>query len=487
MDLYRLVWDSPSRDAAGSMPLGNGELGLNVWIEEEGDLLFYLSRTDAWCENARLLKLGRVRVRVGERPLGAARPFAQVLDLQKGEISLRAGEVRVRVWVDAHCPVARVEVEAPDPVPVRVELELWRQQARTLEGRELFSAYGLSEAPFPVVAEADQLLRAGEGRIAWCHHNQHSVWPQVMEIQGMGEWAGQHQDPLLRRTFGGLITGEGLKSEGPTALRSAAPRRRHLIEIHTRTAQCPSPESWLAGLEKQVAQVSGPVEEARAAHQRWWAVFWERSWIHAGGSEEAETVSRGYALQRFVTACGGRGAYPVKFNGSIFTVDARETEEHYDADYRRWGGPYWFQNTRLIYWPLLASGDFEFMQPLFRLFAEGLPFARARTRRYFGREGAFFPETMYFWGAYATDNYGWNREGKHPSQVDNTYICVSSRPGRPAGRWSSGCGPRARGWWRGSTGRGKRPPVGWLRGLGSPWKSRCRSEDLPRFRAGVFF
>jgi hypothetical protein len=38
-----VVWDTPSRDSSGSMPLGNGDIGLNVWVEEEGDLLFYLS------------------------------------------------------------------------------------------------------------------------------------------------------------------------------------------------------------------------------------------------------------------------------------------------------------------------------------------------------------------------------------------------------------------------------------------------------------
>ena len=43
--------------------------------------------------------------------------------------------------------------------------------------------------------------------------------------------------------------------------------------------------------------------------------------INASAAEEAETVSRSYTLQRYMNACAGRGAYPIKFNGSIFTVD----------------------------------------------------------------------------------------------------------------------------------------------------------------------
>src|SRR4030042_5652301 len=58
---YDVTWDSPSRDAWGTMPTGNGDIGLNVWAEESGDLLFYIGKTDLWDDNSRLLKLGRVR------------------------------------------------------------------------------------------------------------------------------------------------------------------------------------------------------------------------------------------------------------------------------------------------------------------------------------------------------------------------------------------------------------------------------------------
>ncbi|MFW6161296.1 MAG: LamG domain-containing protein, partial [Planctomycetota bacterium] len=137
---------------------------------------------------------------------------------------------------------------------------------------------------------------------------------------------------------------------------------------------------------------------------------------------EASQVAQGYALQRFIQACAGRGNSPIKFNGSIFTVDARHGKEQFDADYRRWGGPYWFQNTRLAYWPMLAAGDTEMMRPLFRMYRDALPLAKERTRVYFDHAGACFPETMYFWGAYANDNFGWNRKGKPVSHCDNTYI-----------------------------------------------------------------
>ena len=77
-------------------------------------------------------------------------------------------------------------------------------------------------------------------------------------------------------------------------------------------------------------------------------------------------MTQAYALQRYMAACVGRGKYPIKFNGSLFTVPhaARKLE---DADFRLWGPGYWWQNTRLPYFPMCAAGDFEMMDPLFNM------------------------------------------------------------------------------------------------------------------------
>lgn len=45
LDLYNVVWDSPSANHHGSMPLGNGDIALNAWFTKEGDLHFYLAKT----------------------------------------------------------------------------------------------------------------------------------------------------------------------------------------------------------------------------------------------------------------------------------------------------------------------------------------------------------------------------------------------------------------------------------------------------------
>ena len=59
---------------------------------------------------------------------------------------------------------------------------------------------------------------------------------------------------------------------------------------------------------------------------------------------------------------------------------------------------YWLQNTRLVYWGMLASGDSDLVGPLFRTYADALPVLEARARAWWGHGGAAVPEIMHWWG-----------------------------------------------------------------------------------------
>src|SRR5688572_19677680 len=88
---YNVVWTSPSRDSSGSMPLGNGDIAFNAWVEEGGDLLILIAKSDAWDENSINLKLGRVRIKVSPNPFASGGSFRQTLDLREGDIKIVAG------------------------------------------------------------------------------------------------------------------------------------------------------------------------------------------------------------------------------------------------------------------------------------------------------------------------------------------------------------------------------------------------------------
>jgi hypothetical protein len=433
VDRYNVVYDSPCKDAHGSMPLGNGDIGINAWVEPSGDLVFYVNKTDAWDENGRLCKIGRVRVQF-DPPLPVTKGFRQELKLREGRIAVTTGNGdRLDLWVDANQPVVHLETESAAPASCRAAVELWRLRERPFgNDDDSHSGGGLSASDFKPTVLPDVVVASGKPRVVWYHRDTRSIYELGLKVQHLETLKGRFADPLLNRTFGASLRGDGFVADGKQAIKSAAPAKRHALSIAVLTAQTDTPEAWLAQLDQLEARAGKlDVAESRRAHEAWWSEFWNRSWIFVGGKPAKEErdqtgkiLTQGYVLQRFMNACSGRGGSPIKFNGSIFTVEATpgaspETPDG-DPDWRRWGGNYWFQNTRLAYWPMLAAGDFEMMQPWFRMYRDALALSKARIQTYYKfADAAVFPETMCFWGLPNNSDYGWNNAAPEPA---NGYI-----------------------------------------------------------------
>src|SRR4051794_3817822 len=134
LDDYNVIWDSPSADVSGTMPLGNGDIGINVWVEAStGDVLMLIGKTDAWDENSINLKIGRVRIKLSPNPLAGSAPLRQELKLRTGRIDIALGEVRMSMWVDANHPIIRMDVDGPRPFDVQASIEIWRTSERTIK------------------------------------------------------------------------------------------------------------------------------------------------------------------------------------------------------------------------------------------------------------------------------------------------------------------------------------------------------------------
>jgi hypothetical protein len=578
LEQSNVVWDSPSQNSLGSMPIGNGDIGANVWVEPSGDLVLLLSKTDAFDDFSRLLKIGRVRIKTSPALVQPDQPFQQTLNLRDGCIDIESGETTVRVWIDANHPVVQTDFQSKTPVQAEASVEIWRTEVRMLDrkqGREIEAHSTYGNFPEKLKVNPDVVLPHDESSIAWCHHNIESQWEQNLRHTGLEEEIPKHTDPILRRTFGAVIRGSGMKPASDLVLTSTQPATTGSIQITLLTQFADSPADWRTAVHALADGTPADVSARFAAHRAWWGNFWERSWISVSGggasvlggtanehpwrvgvdsngasrfrgeiaeakveqgveasfaeviaskkpsggampslpdadivfeegltvsawikpaagesgrildkatagrpggytfdthpglslrwivdrhtliaprcltpgqwqhvaatadpatgtlriyldgkllkeevaASDAPLVTQAYALQRFINACAGRGNLPIKFNGTLFTVD-----EVFDPDYRRWGGPYWLQNTRLPYWSMLYSGDYEMMLPLFRMCMDVLPLRKAATKKYFGHDGAYYPETFHFWGNYADRNYGFNRGDLPHGITENRFI-----------------------------------------------------------------
>ena len=95
--------------------------------------------------------------------------------------------------------------------------------------------------------------------------------------------------------------------------------------------------------------------------------------------------------------CNASGEWPTKFNGGMFTFDPAfvESMEPFTPDYRKWaGGIFTAQNQRLLYWPLLRSGDIETMKQQFDFYKRTTKAALLRGQLYFGINATIFTEQI---------------------------------------------------------------------------------------------
>jgi hypothetical protein len=418
--LNDVTWSSLGTNENNSMPLGNGDIALNVWTEQNGDLVLLLAKSDAWSENGQLLKLGRVRITLTPNPFAAPAAVTQTLKLETGEIEIQADGNLARVWVDANHPVVHVEVQAKQPLQLEAKAESWRTKSYHLGPRAVSRAgfFEWGNNPDGLDFLPDTILSAQNNSVAWCHLNGGSIYPLVFEREHLEALLPKYPDPLLHRCFGVIMKGPGLASCDDKTLKTTGAAGSLRLDLYALTQQTTTPESWAATLRRLIATAEPVnIKAACQAHRQWWKEFWDRSWIQVAGTPDAAKVSQSYAIQRFMTACAGRGAQPIKFNGSLFTVGhdlpdgVTSTEGNHDPDFRAWGASFWNQNTRLVYWPLIASGDYDLLSPWFNMYVQALPLVKDRTRLYFHHDGGAFVETIYFWGLPNVNDFGWNNPG----------------------------------------------------------------------------
>lgn len=322
---FDVVWTSPGGDADASMPLGNGVVGANVWVEDSGDVLLLLSRTDAWSETDRLLKLGRVRLHFEPAVFqaGTGGAFTQELRLRQGRVEITGASPATRSSLLIYSPPGidqiRVDGRFESPVKITASLECWRREKRTFANDdELKSSWTMHSAPAEVRrdlvwespdvvdARADN-LRQG---VLWYHRNEHSVVPFTLEHQGLGPIKDQFRDVLIHRTFGGFMegaSGSGLapSDDRPGLLETAAPTPWLGLRITTHAAQTDTVREWADRVYQLGTPEPGP-DGALAATEAWWSAFWDRSWVSVeGDGKDARPVPHNRRPLRIGADSGG--------------------------------------------------------------------------------------------------------------------------------------------------------------------------------------
>ncbi len=417
------VWTSQSKNASESMPCGGHDIGLNVWVED-GDLLFYLQQSGWFDENNTLLKAGRWRLHVEGQPFNRA--FEQRLCLSDGAIYIKGAGLKLCLWVDVMEPIVFMEMDAPRKTGATLSFESWRYHDRKITRADCQQCSYKWSVPQDCVTRADHITASGH-RLEVTHVNkEQTVFDYTIKREGLEPIKPQLHNPLAGRkmqlimdapsfTFKGTHQGQYASTDYQAWDFTSKDIRNTVVRIMADYHEKGQPSSSFSDL---------PLKTYKKRSASWWHDYWQRSWI-VSDNEELKPLLRNYELFRYMLGCNAYSEWPTKFNGGIFTFDPVYVDEAspFTPDYRKWGGgTMTAQNQRLVYWPLLKSGDTDLMKAQFDTYLRMLPNARTRTKYFWGHDGACFTEQIENFGLPNPAEYGKLHEGSDPGVERNAWL-----------------------------------------------------------------
>ncbi len=433
MEKYNVVWNTQSKNANETMPCGGGDIGLNVWVENN-ELLIYVQRSGSFNEDNALLKSGRIRVILSPN-IFEGTIFKQELHLQQGYITVEGKnnglKATIKIWVDVFNPVVHIDINANKKINVAATYESWRYQDRVLIPRENFANSWKWAPPKNNLYKKDDISFSTGGVLFYHNNGEKSIFDSIVAQQGMLAVKDQLYNPLKNLAFGGLFRGDNFIADGETngiytdtdfkgwKLKSKSATNKQSLTLTLHTQQVKNFGEWHQSLKSILLKADD--KTAFAKTQLWWKQFWDRSFININSAvDTVSQVGSNYQLFRYMLGCNAYGNWPTKFNGGLFTTDpVFVSKQQLTPDYRNWGGGvHTAQNQRLVYFPMIKNGDWDMMQSQFDFYLRILKNAELRSKVYWNHDGACFTEQMENFGLPNYAEYGVKRPANFDKGVE---------------------------------------------------------------------
>ena len=380
-----LIYERPVEHPVQGQPIGNGRTGTMVWTTP-GAIHYQINRSDLFSVNKNhagdyadpadyCSACAQVTLEVGGAPFaGNAPDFSQRLSLYEAECTVRGDGVTAHCFVAAagertestDALVVEVDDARADPQPVRLTLSMWRApEVRT--GNHL-AAYAFAEHASNTGEENGDRL---------------TLTQQFTE-------ADHYCASAVSAGADGARLDSAASSPGRRSLVLPAASGKRTLVFSTAVSWSSEDDVGKEALAQTDAALAEGLPALRSKHQRWWAGFWERTFLHLHSEDGlADFMERVRTLHLYYMASSSRGAFPPKWNGSIFITD---------GDTRNWGAQFWVWTMEMHYYALMAADADDLCDPFFRMYASQMDSCRTAASQRWGVAGAFYPETTPFDG-----------------------------------------------------------------------------------------
>lgn len=377
----KIIYTIRPKESWQCMPIGTGKTGAVVFVPDEG-ICLQINHGESFDSNGNLPSLLRLNIEIDGKPFVNSNNYEQILSLEKGIVTIYADTPDGKIKAEF---IAHQELDV-----ISIYIEDMRNSIGQVNVCPLYWRQGVS-----------QILI--DNMMFFTETNTCSSFNEINFQSGVMN--DNLSDPLKGLSYGTAIW---VDKATPNSLpMKKVISRKIRILIAADSGKCT--KDMLINNLRQKIDIASKVSlnNFRDSHFSWWNNFWSKSKFELKSDSKLQPIRAIWHLNRYFTASSMSGKLPSKHNGSIFL---------FDYDRRHWGGAYWFQNTRLQYWPLFKCGDLEYIMPFFDMYINALEYAKERTLSLYGHEGAIYLETMHSWGGSRIGDSS-NSEG-----VVNNYI-----------------------------------------------------------------
>ena len=369
-----VVYLTPAKEPYEALPLGNGNMGVMVSNLTGMNYVLYPGNFFASAgQNQLLIASGELTIHLPEEWMKGF--VNERLELYNARIVTKFktinGIYEVTSWVIKGMNVLVIEIKGNNPIPdLKAELTIPNKNN------------------LPVLLRNPKIT-VEQGKAA-------------LTTMGLSE---QRVASLLVEKLNGQFEA---KSDGnKIAIDIPSDGRKKLILLVASPVVCEKKVSSNDALNK-AQELIGRIQKYgissfRKSHNAYWHSFWSKSSITMHSRHGfADYLENLYNLFLYMMADMSTGPDAPKFNGGDFL---------FLNNWRSWGGEYWYNNTREMYWPLLPSNHADLWKPFIDLYWRHMSVFKKSTHEFYGVDGICVPETM--------DGYSGIGDNTH-----NPYTCL---------------------------------------------------------------
>ena len=379
-----VLYVTPAVEPWEAMPVGGGDLSAMVRSDGAG-IDLHMTKSDAWGFQAppdappgsrffNNVSPGHIRIEFGDRARAAATErFRQRLDLYRGRIVIQVGSeadgARFEIWGHPEQKILVVEVVDQLGIldPATIELTQWRPSMKLGASDTTVHAFEVHTRP---------------------------ARPHLANT-GMEDYFDADSDPLLGRGTAVVLGTGNVESKNcyaedkkaTTVLPEERPPRYYIVIAAAVTTDG---KSLLTARRELDSAMAVPLATLKAEQQAWWRDYWSKSLLRIASPDKmADRLCAAYHVHLYTLACVNRGPMPCKWDGGAGLMR---------CDERTWGLSEWVQEIRFTYLPLYAANRLEMARGLPRHYSQMKPYLQEQTKRMWGIDGLWIPETVLPWG-----------------------------------------------------------------------------------------